>query len=162
VIFRFSFPIQTKSPNGARAHPMAQARGIRQVRQATQAMAQLDIAGVMREHLPRIEIRYSRSYAAQKMDKDDNLTSALKPVRDGICAAFGITNDESPLVRHIYAQHQGKPLLPQVIVEVEVKCLGCNAASNLGNTSAVQKLIDQLNATLDCIAEITGREEEAA
>ncbi|NMO21916.1 hypothetical protein HPC49_40405 [Pyxidicoccus fallax] len=104
---RFDVPIATKNPTNQREHPMARHRRAKGQRQATH----LFWPGWKGPAL--LVVRLTR-VSPRRLDSEDNLPAALKSVRDEVAKKLRL-DDDSPLVRWVYAQAQGAP---SVLVEL--------------------------------------------
>ncbi|WP_163998664.1 hypothetical protein [Pyxidicoccus caerfyrddinensis] len=103
----FEVPVVTKNPTNQREHPMARHR---------RAQGQRDTTGLLWPGWmgPALLVVRLTRVAPRRLDRDDNLPSALKSVRDEVARQLRV-DDASPLVRWVYAQLQGEP---RVLVEL--------------------------------------------
>ena len=106
-------PIRTWSEANARVHWGKRARRARKQRDAARMLVRM--AGADVEGLGTITVTLTR-IAPRALDSD-NLSSALKAVRDGIADALGLDDGDSRLDWR-YAQHCGTPGEYSVLVEI--------------------------------------------
>lgn len=102
-------PIKTVPGQNAREHHMARARRVKRERFLAKTMTP---KGVQLPALVTL-IRYS----AGTLD-DDNLTGALKAIRDGVADAFGV-EDNDPRLKFQYAQAPAKRGEQSVGIKIE-------------------------------------------
>ena len=107
-------PIRTWSEANARVHWGKRARRARKQRDAARMLVRM--AGADVEGLGTIMVTLTR-IAPRDLDSD-NLSSALKAVRDGIADALGLDDGDPRLDWH-YAQHAGTPGEYSVLVEIQ-------------------------------------------
>jgi hypothetical protein len=94
-------PLRTVSGMNAREHPMARHRRVKAEREAVA----WTLKGKPVPQLP-VVVTMTRLAPSNGLD-DDNLASAMKPVRDQIAAWLGV-DDRSPLVRWVCDQRRDK------------------------------------------------------
>lgn len=96
---RISIPLRTVSGMNVREHPMARHRRVKKEREA---LAWL-LNGKKAPALP-VVVTMTRLAPSSGLD-DDNLASAMKPVRDEIAKWLGV-DDRDPRVRWVPAQRR--------------------------------------------------------
>jgi hypothetical protein len=111
VTIRFEIPIKTVSGLNAREHHFVRAKRVKSERRATAYR----IPKAVKELRPMISIHLVRR-SPRFLDRDDNLPSAMKGVRDQIACALGV-NDRSHLVQWTYGQEKGEPA---VLVSIDI------------------------------------------
>ena len=103
AIFSIEFELLTKNEGNQRGHWGAKARRASKARTkaANHLKNRIDPTN------PPPFVLLTR-IAPRALDEGDNLSSALKAVRDGVADAFGI-DDRSKRIQYRYAQRKGPP-----------------------------------------------------
>lgn len=104
-------PIETVSALNGREHPMARTRRVKRERSNTLRYFR---ASNPPEPTPLLRVTLIR-VGRRALDSGDNLSSALKGVRDQVACILGV-NDGGPLVKWVYDQEHGEPGV-RVVVE---------------------------------------------
>jgi hypothetical protein len=100
-VLKLTLPLRTVSGMNAREHPMARHRRVKKERAAVAWL----LNGKPVPPLP-VVVTMTRLAPSSGLD-DDNLASAMKPVRDEIARWLGV-DDRSPQVRWMPAQRREK------------------------------------------------------
>jgi hypothetical protein len=109
----FSIPIRTVCMLNAREHPMARSARVKRERIATAWALRADR---ITPTLPCV-VTLTRCGPTRGLDPGDNLSSALKAVRDAIALWLGVNDAKEDLVRYRYAQRRER----QWSVEVSIR-----------------------------------------
>jgi hypothetical protein len=113
-MIRVLLPIRTWSEANQRVHWAKRARRAHKQREAARLMVRVALAsGTV---AGPVIVTLTRT-APRELDSD-NLTGALKAVRDGVADALGM-DDGDPRLEWRYAQRKGKPSEYAVSVEIQ-------------------------------------------
>jgi len=110
--FSVLIPVEARSLNKRAAHPMAHARHVTKVREATAWM----LAGKPKPALPCV-VTVCRIANSTGLDEHDNLPGSLKACIDQVAHWLGLKDDRDPRVTWVYAQERGKAFAVRVTVE---------------------------------------------
>jgi hypothetical protein len=115
IVKSIEVPIRTVSEANSRDHWAKKAKRVK----AHRGAVRLALGPNRSTPKPPLFVRLTR-IAPRMLDDGDNLSSALKAVRDGVADWLGIDDGPASRVGWMYFQEKGKPKQYAVRIEVDV------------------------------------------